>query len=285
MIDGLYVHLLQKRAMYGIDPAQRLRLLRHRLGADDGPAVPRGAPADLHRASRPAHQLHSSPPLPGTVRLPGHPARAALGERRAALDGVEGLRCPDRRSSSRRRRGGDALERIAHRPGRRAQRRAGGGQQPRRPDGSRRREHDAPGYRHVATAGRRLGRPALQRRRLGLRDTHPLARVRRHRRFPEGDQRWRRHRARGRRSACLASDRPGPAHRAGPGRQEEDVRARRRRGRAPAGSGRGAQPVAAPASSRQRGRRSRPARSRRRTARSGTCASSPSPGAAPPGHR
>jgi C-terminal processing protease CtpA/Prc len=31
MIDGLYVHLLQKRAMYGIDPAQRLRLLRRRL--------------------------------------------------------------------------------------------------------------------------------------------------------------------------------------------------------------------------------------------------------------
>jgi C-terminal processing protease CtpA/Prc len=31
MIDGLYVHLLQKRAMYGIDPAQRLRLLRRKL--------------------------------------------------------------------------------------------------------------------------------------------------------------------------------------------------------------------------------------------------------------
>ena len=31
MIDGLYVHLLQKRAMYGIDPAQRLRLLRRRI--------------------------------------------------------------------------------------------------------------------------------------------------------------------------------------------------------------------------------------------------------------
>ena len=31
MIDGLYVHLLQKRAMYGIDPGQRLRLLQRRL--------------------------------------------------------------------------------------------------------------------------------------------------------------------------------------------------------------------------------------------------------------
>jgi hypothetical protein len=31
MIDGLYVHLLHKRAMYGIDPGQRLRLLQRRL--------------------------------------------------------------------------------------------------------------------------------------------------------------------------------------------------------------------------------------------------------------
>ena len=31
MIDGVYVHLLQKRAMYGIDPGQRLRLLQRRL--------------------------------------------------------------------------------------------------------------------------------------------------------------------------------------------------------------------------------------------------------------
>ena len=83
------------------------------------------------------------------------------------------------------------------------------------------------------------------------------------------------HRAGGRRSACFAPGRPGPAHRAGPGRQEEDVRARRRRGRAPDGSGRGAH-QSPPALSRQRGRRSRPARSRRPTARSGTCASSPS---------
>ena len=31
MIDGLYVHLLHKRAMYAIEPSQRLRLLRRRL--------------------------------------------------------------------------------------------------------------------------------------------------------------------------------------------------------------------------------------------------------------
>ena len=31
MIDRVYVHLWQKRAMYGIDPSQRLRLLRRRL--------------------------------------------------------------------------------------------------------------------------------------------------------------------------------------------------------------------------------------------------------------
>lgn len=32
VIDDVYVHLLQKRAMYGIEPSQRLRLLRRRLG-------------------------------------------------------------------------------------------------------------------------------------------------------------------------------------------------------------------------------------------------------------
>jgi C-terminal processing protease CtpA/Prc len=31
MIDGLYVHLLEKRSMYGINPEQRLRLLQRRL--------------------------------------------------------------------------------------------------------------------------------------------------------------------------------------------------------------------------------------------------------------
>src|SRR6266511_3311364 len=32
LIDEVYVHLWQKRAMYGIDPSQRLRLLRRRIG-------------------------------------------------------------------------------------------------------------------------------------------------------------------------------------------------------------------------------------------------------------
>jgi hypothetical protein len=32
VIDSVYVHLWQKRAMYGIDPSQRLRLLRRQLG-------------------------------------------------------------------------------------------------------------------------------------------------------------------------------------------------------------------------------------------------------------
>src|SRR5262249_15493427 len=31
LIDGVYVHLLHKRAMYAVEPSQRLRLLRHRL--------------------------------------------------------------------------------------------------------------------------------------------------------------------------------------------------------------------------------------------------------------
>src|SRR6185369_17313643 len=33
LIDGVYVHLQHKRAMYAIEPSQRLRLLRHRLAA------------------------------------------------------------------------------------------------------------------------------------------------------------------------------------------------------------------------------------------------------------
>ena len=32
MLEGLYVHLAQKRSMYAIDPGQRLRLLRRRIG-------------------------------------------------------------------------------------------------------------------------------------------------------------------------------------------------------------------------------------------------------------
>jgi hypothetical protein len=31
LIDGVYVHLLHKRAMYAVEPSQRLKLLRHRL--------------------------------------------------------------------------------------------------------------------------------------------------------------------------------------------------------------------------------------------------------------
>jgi hypothetical protein len=50
MIDGLYVHLLQKRAVYGIDPAQRLRLLK--LGQA-------GYPSGASGVSRP--RLNASP--------------------------------------------------------------------------------------------------------------------------------------------------------------------------------------------------------------------------------
>ena len=100
MIDGLYAHMLQKRAMYGIDPAQRLRLLRRRLAQMTDAQFH----AELLRIFTELRDLHTNyilpTPLPGTVRLPGHPDRAALGERRAALDGVEGLQCPDRGSTS-----------------------------------------------------------------------------------------------------------------------------------------------------------------------------------------
>ena len=34
LIEGLYAHLPLKRAMYAIDPLQRLRLLRQRVAID-----------------------------------------------------------------------------------------------------------------------------------------------------------------------------------------------------------------------------------------------------------
>ena len=64
MIDGLYVHLLQKRAMYGIDPAQRLRLLRHRLGQMTDPQFH----AELLRIFTDLRDLHTNYILPPPTR-------------------------------------------------------------------------------------------------------------------------------------------------------------------------------------------------------------------------
>ena len=66
MIDGLYVHLLQKRAMYGIDPSQRLRLLRHRLGQMTDPQFH----AELLRIFTDLRDLHTNYILPRPYQGP-----------------------------------------------------------------------------------------------------------------------------------------------------------------------------------------------------------------------
>ncbi len=66
MIDGLYVHLLQKRAMYGIDPSQRLRLLRHRLGQLTDPQFH----AELLRIFTDLRDLHTNYILPRPYQGP-----------------------------------------------------------------------------------------------------------------------------------------------------------------------------------------------------------------------
>ncbi len=66
MIDGLYVHLLQKRAMYGIDPSQRLRLLRHRLGQMTDPQFH----AELLRIFTDLRDLHTNYILPHPYQGP-----------------------------------------------------------------------------------------------------------------------------------------------------------------------------------------------------------------------
>ena len=66
MIDGLYVHLPQKRAMYGIDPSQRLRLLRHRLGHTTDPQFH----AELLRIFTDLRDLHTNYILPSPYQGP-----------------------------------------------------------------------------------------------------------------------------------------------------------------------------------------------------------------------
>ena len=73
MIDGLYVHLLQKRAMYGIDPAQRLRLLRHRLGQMTDAQFH----AELLRIFTELRDLHTNYILPRPYQGPFFPRSSA----------------------------------------------------------------------------------------------------------------------------------------------------------------------------------------------------------------
>src|SRR5262245_63602480 len=66
MIDGLYVHLLHKRAMYAVDPSQRLRLLAHRLPKLDDAMFH----AELLRAFVELRDLHTNYVLPRPYQGP-----------------------------------------------------------------------------------------------------------------------------------------------------------------------------------------------------------------------
>ncbi len=60
LIDGLYAHLPQKRAMYGHDPVQRLRLLQQRIGAIDEPIFHRTL-SEIITDLRDAHTRYIGP--------------------------------------------------------------------------------------------------------------------------------------------------------------------------------------------------------------------------------
>jgi C-terminal processing protease CtpA/Prc len=60
VIDGVYVHLWQKRAMYGLDPSQRLRLLRRQLGQ----LTDAQFHSQLQRIFDDLHDLHTQYVLP-----------------------------------------------------------------------------------------------------------------------------------------------------------------------------------------------------------------------------
>jgi hypothetical protein len=68
VIDGVYVHLWQKRAMYGVEASQRLRPLRRRLG-------------QLTNVLIPARSVSAGQPNVGFCRVPvcGRKVCAALG--------------------------------------------------------------------------------------------------------------------------------------------------------------------------------------------------------------
>ena len=60
LIDGLYAHLPQKRAMYGHDPVQRLRLLQQRIGPIDEPSFHRTL-SEIITDLRDAHTRYIGP--------------------------------------------------------------------------------------------------------------------------------------------------------------------------------------------------------------------------------
>jgi C-terminal processing protease CtpA/Prc len=69
MIDGVYVHLLHKRAMYAVEPSQRLRLLRRRLAQMTDAQFH----AELLRVFSELHDLHTIYILPRPYQGPSGP--------------------------------------------------------------------------------------------------------------------------------------------------------------------------------------------------------------------
>jgi len=69
MIDGVYVHLLHKRAMYAVEPSQRLRLLRRRLAQMTDAEFH----AELLRVFSELHDLHTIYILPRPYQGPSGP--------------------------------------------------------------------------------------------------------------------------------------------------------------------------------------------------------------------
>jgi len=74
VLEQNYVHLPYKRAMYGIDPVQRLRLLRYRLDQLEE----RPLPPDIEFHTELTQIFHSLRDLHTTYRLPYHFGRGRL---------------------------------------------------------------------------------------------------------------------------------------------------------------------------------------------------------------
>lgn len=64
LLEGFYVHLPLKRAMHGVDPLQRLRLLRHRLDQFDRPGGESRFHAEMTSIFTSVRDLHTNYMLP-----------------------------------------------------------------------------------------------------------------------------------------------------------------------------------------------------------------------------
>src|SRR5438105_7577021 len=62
LLEGFYAHLPLKRAMYAIDPLQRLRLLQHRLPQYSSDTVFHAEMMDIFRSLRDRHTIYLLPP-------------------------------------------------------------------------------------------------------------------------------------------------------------------------------------------------------------------------------